>query len=96
MNIELIINREVIPLYTKYKKNNEKSQIVNRLKQKDYEYYLCDYCGKEIRKEKDWQNKKGGIVELSNLITKKGNMRLALHNRCLSKAINSFDEGRND
>lgn len=59
-----------------------------------YDYYICDYCGKEIRIEEKWENQKGGIVKIPQSLSKCCSVvNLALHNDCLKLAVKEF-EGR--
>ena len=52
----------------------------------------CKVCGKEIKDETDWSKQTGGVVVLSRVITKKGDLKLALHNECLQKVLEEFDK----
>ena len=35
--------------HTKIQYSEEKNNVVKRKAQKSYDYYICDYCGSEIR-----------------------------------------------
>lgn len=69
--------RKKLEIYTKYKAGDGiGSHLVNEKKIKLYDYYKCDYCGEEIKIEKNRIEQSGGIIKIKG-------MTLALHNRCL-------------
>lgn len=69
--INILKHRDDIEKRTKYKVfDTEASQLVGTKKEKLYEYYKCDYCGDEIRIEKKFDARKGGIVIIPNIVTK--------------------------
>ena len=50
MNFENLCYREKVPLYTKLKpKPTEGRHLIRYKDEKDYDYYICDYCGDEIK-----------------------------------------------
>ena len=57
-----------------------------------YKYYVCDYCRGDIRIEKEWAKRTGGIFELPHSMTKRGKIVVALHNICFKKVIKEFEE----
>jgi len=63
------------------------SHLVKHKEEVDYYYYICDYCGEEIKLENKWENKTGGIAELPNSLTNRGKVKIAIHNRCLNNLI---------
>ena len=67
--------------YTKY--NSSGSYVISE-KTKAYEYYTCDYCGKEIVIKENRLEQTGGTLEFRG-------MKLALHNKCLNAAIKEFE-----
>ena len=71
-------------VYTKYRQE-EKSNVCQHKKIKLYDYYKCDYCGEEIRIEKNRIHQSGGIIFYKN-------KELALHNKCL-KSFLKKEEG---
>lgn len=88
--------------HTKYK---ESTEGVNRLtkekkkKEKDYEYYFCDYCHDEIRILDNQKNvdgnviASGGIVDLPKTLTRTDKkIRLALCNKCLQPVVQQFTD----
>lgn len=85
-------SREIIPKYVKYKKKPDGSHLVNYKQQKDYEYYKCDYCGEEIIIKNKSEEQDGGIAILPNTITNRGNIKIALHNRCLNALLREIDK----
>ena len=85
-------DREEVIKHKKMKPKIDHSYLVNEKKEVLYEYYECDVCGKEIKVETDWSKQTGGVVVLSRVITKKGDLKLALHNECLQKVLEEFDK----
>jgi len=85
--------REMPEKHVKYKEPKDKRGIhlTGKEKKKDYEYYICDYCGEEIRLEKQWDNKSGGIIQVPTSITGIGSVTLALHNKCLQPVLDDFN-----
>lgn len=84
-------DREKINKFIKYKPQ-EKSNVIHKSKEKLYEYYKCDYCGEEIRLDIKPEERSGGIVDFPHTLTKRGKIRLVLHNKCFKKAIEEFTE----
>lgn len=68
------------------------SHLINRGIKDRYRYYKCDYCGEEIKLEKEWAKQTGGTYELPHSMTKRGKIIVALHNRCFKKALKEFEE----
>lgn len=90
------IDRTKIFKNTKYKESEEKSHLSNVKKPKevDYEYYICDYCNKEIKISTNWEEKDGGIIELPYSISNSSNkVRLCLHNSCFKKILPELQRG---
>ncbi len=87
-------NRNTIPIYVKEKTIITGSQIVNAKKKKDYDYYKCDYCGAEIKILQKRQEMSGGIITIPHTITRRGEIKLALCNKCLKPVLSKFDKGR--
>ena len=85
-------SRENVPKYVKYKKKPDGSHLVNYKQQKDYEYYKCDYCGEEIIIKDKSEEQDGGIAILPNTITNRGNIKIALHNRCLNTLLREIEK----
>lgn len=68
------------------------AHLVNRKVKEKYKYYKCDYCGEEIKIEKEWVKQTGGTYELPASLTKQGKIILALHNKCLKATLKEFEE----
>lgn len=70
------------------------SQVINeKIKIKLlYEYYICDYCGAEIKIIKDRRNAVGGLAVLPASLTKRRAIEVALCNKCLNPVIEFFEE----
>lgn len=96
MNIKTKINylseRTEIIKHKKFKPKPECTHLVKYKPELDYEYYICDYCGQEIRVENKWENKTGGITQLPNSITNRGKIKIAIHNKCLKPLLKEFEE----
>ncbi len=91
MNINELANREKVTIYSKLKFNPDYCHLVNYKKEKEYDFYKCDFCGEEIKILKDRQKMTGGTHKFTHLVTKCGDIELALHNRCLKKALEEFE-----
>ena len=89
----------------KHIKYKESTEGINRLtkekkkKEKDYEYYFCDYCHDEIRILDNQKNvdgnviASGGIVDLPQTLTRTDKkIRLALCNKCLRPVVQQFTD----
>lgn len=99
MFIEKIRNwaiRESPVKLTKMKLENEDAipRWEKARKIKDYDYYICDYCGKEIKIADKWENQTGGIVKISIPLTicNKPYVILALHNNCCKDVLNKIND----
>lgn len=91
-NLQELSSRGVVPIYAKMKPKPEGSHLVNYKKEKEYEYYKCDYCGAEIKIFHKRQEMTGGIVTIPHTVTRRGNMNLALCNKCLKPVLKEFEE----
>lgn len=83
--------------FTKFKEIDDKGKHLVKIKrQKDYDYYVCDYCGQEIRIKSDKTEMIGGTHEFSTLVTGIGNgiLYLALCNKCLNPTLKAIEERR--
>lgn len=87
-------NRENVPVYAKMKPKPEASHLVNYKNEKEYEYYKCDYCGGEIKILEKKQEMTGGTIIFKHLVTKHGDIEMALHNKCLKPILKIFEEGK--
>ena len=92
-NLYGLSSRKAVPVYTKMKPNpQEGKHLIKYKNEKEYDYYKCDYCGEEIKILKKRQEMTGGTIKFTHLVTKLGDIELALHNRCLRSAIKLFEE----
>ena len=72
----------------------QRTEIIKHKKYKpklEYEYYICDYCKQEIKIEKKWKNKTGGIIVLPATITGREPIEIAIHNKCLGLFIKELE-----
>lgn len=79
----------------KLKPKPDASHLVNYKKVKLYDYYLCDYCGEEIKILEKKQEMTGGTATIPHTVTKRGELKLALCNKCLRPALKEFEEVEN-
>lgn len=78
--------------FIKYKESkNHLTREVQR-KSKIYEYYICDNCGAEIIIKNKWEHSVGGVVMLSELLTHKKAIIIAVCNKCLNSVLKEFEE----
>lgn len=95
-NLEKLYYREKVPIYTKLKpKPTEGRHLIKYKDEKDYDYYICDYCGDEIKILKKRIEMAGGVVVLPNSLTKRGEIKIVLHNKCINPVLKEL-EGKND
>ena len=95
--VKQLAERNEIVKYTKYKENKEDAKhLVNYKKEKDYEYYLCDYCFKEIKIASKWEERTGGVIELPLELSKRGKVKVAMHNKCLKQFLKEMEMEIND
>lgn len=66
-----------IEKHIKYSGN--RSNVVSERK-KEYEYYICDYCGGEIEIKENRTEQTGGIAHYRGF-------KLVLHNKCLNPML---------
>ena len=77
--------------YTQLLVKNQKSNVVNSEKTKLYDYYVCDYCGEQIRLDIKKCERSGGIAKIPHSLTKCGELELALCNKCLIPTIQEIE-----
>lgn len=95
--VRQLAERSEIVKYTKYKENNEDAKhLVNYKKEKEYDYYLCDYCLKEIKITDKWEERTGGVIELPLELSKRGKVKVAMHNKCLKQFLKEMEMEIND
>lgn len=76
----------------RYEKENPNTRWERTKLVKDYDYYICDYCNKEIKIEKKWENRSGGIVDIPFRVKNKDRVKVALHNKCLKPLLQKIKE----
>lgn len=87
-------NREKIPKFTKYKDKSAGCHLVNEKPKKLYDYYVCDYCKNEIVIKDKKEQQDGGIAILPNSLTYRGEIQVALHNKCLKHLVKELERER--
>lgn len=90
-----LISREKPEKMTKYEVIDPgAAHLVKTQKKKLYEYYICDFCGAEIKIVPKWEEKTGGVIKLPTSLTQTvQEYRLALCNKCVRPVIKEFEEG---
>ena len=74
---------------TKFEEINTIAKHLTKGKPKKlYKYYICDYCGEEVKINKA----RDGIVILPRTLTKKEPLKLALCNKCINAVVSEFEE----
>ena len=84
--------RNKIIKHRKDKPKIEGSHLVKEKSVLDYEYYICDYCGKEIKIVKKWEEQTGNIIDLPSTITHRGKIQIAIHNKCLKELLHDLEK----
>lgn len=90
MDYMYLRDRQKIDKHIRYKQT-EKSNITNSKKEKDYEYFVCDYCLEEIRIKDKKHEMSGGICIIPQSLTKKQAVKVVLHNKCLKAAMKELE-----
>ena len=96
LNIKELKYRKEPQKYTQMLVKNESSNVVNSAKTKMYDYYICDYCKDKIRLDIKKTERSGGIATIPHTLTRCGELRLALCNKCLIKAIQEIERVANE
>lgn len=78
--------------YAKMQHLEEKNNIVKRKAKKLYDYYICDYCGSEIRLDIKQTERSGGIAILPNSLTKCGELKVVLCNKCVKDVLKQLEK----
>lgn len=91
-----IRNREKPEKRTKHKIiNSGAAHLTKTEKKKLYDYYICDFCGDEIKIGGKWEEKTGEIVTLPPSLTHEiVTYKLALCNKCVKSVIKEFEEDK--
>lgn len=84
-NIKNFEARVDVPKLIRWKYDELGTNVTKSKKTKLYEYYLCDYCGEQIKIEKDYRKRTGGTVEIPINSFKK--LKLALCTKCLKPVL---------
>lgn len=90
-DIYLLKNRNAPQKYTKYKAT-EKSNVAETDKKIDYLFYICDFCGAEIKIINKPHEMSGGINILPNTLTKVGEIKIALCNKCVKPLLKLLED----
>lgn len=91
-SISELSRRGDVPIYAKMKPKEAGSHLVNSKPMKEYSYYKCDYCGEEIKILDKKQEMTGGTITFKHILTKHGDIEMALHNKCLKPVLKIFEE----
>ena len=91
MDINNLSGRSKVPEYEKLKPKPDASHLVQHKKELLYKYYICDYCGAEIKILEKRQEMTGGITILPNSLTRRGNVKMALCNKCLNSVLKELE-----
>lgn len=92
-NLSKFKYRDKIQILTKEVKEDTGSNLLKAKVIKKYQYYICDYCGQEIRLDKRFEERDGGICTFRpSLIKANFIIELALHNRCLKPVVKEFED----
>lgn len=78
----------------KIKNNGVRNHLTKVQYELDYKYYICDYCGEEIRITPNKDDRTGGLVYFPKSLTGRSTMQLVLHNKCLRLAISEFESNK--
>lgn len=68
------------------------THLVNKKVKEKYKYYMCDYCGQEIKITEKWAEKQGSKITIPASVTRQGEVVVALHNKCLKSTLKEFEE----
>lgn len=91
ININDLKYRKEPPKYTETMKKDEYCNVANTKKIKKYEYYVCDYCKDHIRLDKKKYERSGGIAIIPHSLSKCGELKLALCNKCVKDAVQEIE-----
>lgn len=90
-NYAFYMDRNKIEKHSKYK---ETSHLTREKKEKLYDYYICDYCGDEIKILKKKHEMTGGMVEIPYSMTGKSPIILMLCCKCLRPVQKELEQER--
>lgn len=89
--IHIFKARNEIPKQVKEIKEGNSNVIKTKVLER-YEFYYCDYCHTEIKLNKKQHEQTGGIVILPHTLTKCGEIKLVLCNKCIKNVIKEFEK----
>jgi len=90
-----LCDREKPEKITKYRVIDPGAAHLTKVqKKKEYEYYICDYCGSEIKITDKWEEKTGEIITLPMSLTGNFKYKLALCSKCVKPVIKEFEGGK--
>lgn len=92
LDINTLKYRKEPQKYTQMLVKKQTSNVVNSEKTKLYDYYVCDYCKDQIRLDIKKTERSGGIAIIPHTLTRCGELKLALCNKCIRKAIKEFEK----
>lgn len=93
-NLNFYMSRGEPEKLTKYKIKQDDlgSHLVNEKKEKEYDYYSCDNCKAEIKIEKKWEERKGGVLRIPRILSKTSKpFCLALCTKCMNEVLKDFE-----
>ena len=96
LNIKELKYRKEPVKHTEILIKNKGNNVVNSEKTKLYNYYICDYCGDKIRLDKKQHERSGGTATFPHTLTKCGELKLALCNKCIKKAVKELEGATNE
>lgn len=89
--------RVKINKYTKVKEKPEEARHLVKYKaEKLYDYYVCDFCGQEIKILEKKNEMSGGKAVIPHSLTKIGDVPIVLHNKCLKPFLKKIEEEKNE
>ena len=74
---------------TQYSIKEKGNSTVKTKKEKEYDYYICDYCKERIVVTKKQEDRTGGIMSVP--ITSSKSLNLALCCKCLKPALKEIN-----
>lgn len=92
IDINKLRDRKEPQKYTQMLVKNQTSNVVNSKKTKLYDYYVCDYCKDQIRLDVKQTERSGGIITIPHSLTKCGELKLALCNKCLKPVSKELEK----
>ena len=92
--LKKIYGRAKFPIYTEYKVQGS-SNVINFKRKKEYDYYICDFCGDKIEIKKKPEEMTGGIDVLPYSLTGMHNLKIALCNKCVKPLIIELEKNKN-